>query len=100
MRESAIERKLKAVIESTNGKCLKFVSPGMRGVPDRICLLPGARIIFVETKTPRGKPTALQLKRHEELRALGFDVRIINSEEQIYEICTTQISGICDKQNT
>lgn len=86
MREAALEKKLKSSIELKNGKCLKLVSPGLAGVPDRICLLPGARVIFVEVKAPGEKPRPLQLKRHKELRALGFDVRLIDSEEQINEI--------------
>lgn len=86
MRESEIEKKLKNKIESTGGLCLKFISPGMRGVPDRICLYPGGRIIFVELKSPGKKPDTLQLKRHDELRRLGFEVLIIDSEDQINAI--------------
>lgn len=52
MRESALERKLKKRIEENGGMCLKWVSPGFTGVPDRIVLLPGARILFVEVKRP------------------------------------------------
>jgi hypothetical protein len=89
MREISIEKKLKDAVEAKGGLCLKFVSPGMSGVPDRICLFPGGRIIFMETKAPGEKPRPLQLKRHRELRALGFEVRVIDSEEQIHEICTT-----------
>jgi len=66
--------------------CRKFISPGWNGAPDRICLLPGKRIIFVETKATGKTPRPLQLKRHEQLRNLGFEVRVIDSEEQIYEI--------------
>ncbi|MHB8061353.1 MAG: PDDEXK family nuclease [Ruminiclostridium sp.] len=86
MLESQIEKKLKKAVEAKGGKCFKFVSPGMSGVPDRICLYPGGRIIFVELKAPREKPRPLQLKRHKEIRALGFDVRVIDSEEQINAI--------------
>jgi hypothetical protein len=89
MRETVIEKKLKKAVEGLGGRCLKFVSPGMRGVPDRICLFPGGQIIFVETKAPGGMPEPLQLKRHRELRTLGFEVQVIDSEEQINEIRAT-----------
>lgn len=89
MRESAIEKKIKSHVESHGGKCLKFVSPGMRGVPDRICLFPRGKMIFVEVKAPGGTLEPLQIKRHKELRALGFTVLVIDSEEQIHEIPTT-----------
>lgn len=86
MRESKIERTLKKSVEAKGGKCLKFVSPGMSGVPDRICLYPGGKMFFVETKAPNKKPRPLQEKRHKELRALGFEVRVIDSEAEANEI--------------
>lgn len=91
MLESRVENKLKDSVKAKGGKCLKFVSPGMRGVPDRICLYPGGKIIFVETKAPDGKPEPLQLKRHEELRALGFDVRVVNTLEDAKEVVPYEV---------
>jgi len=79
MDESRLERRFKNEVEKRGGKALKFVSPGMRGVPDRIILLPGARVVFVETKAP-GKPLEpLQRKRKAELEAIGFKVYKIDS---------------------
>jgi len=89
MRELQIEKKLKNKIEAIGGKCMKFVSPGMSGVPDRICLFPGGRVIFIETKAPGGRLRPLQRKRHQELRKLGFKVLVIDSEEKINEISAT-----------
>jgi len=86
MRETAIEKKLKKKIESIGGKCKKFVSPGSSGEPDRLCLFPGEKVFFVETKAPGKKPKPLQGKRHRELREFGFKVLVIDSEEQINEI--------------
>lgn len=83
MKESSIERRLKKEVEKRGGKALKFVSPGMRGVPDRIVLLPGARTIFVELKAPGEKPEPLQVKRAAELRELGFKVYCLDSIEAI-----------------
>lgn len=76
MREAALEKRLKEEIEKRGGLCLKWTSPGFTGVPDRIVLLPGARILFIEVKrpgvkdgrTPRQKRVAWQLK------GLGFEV--------------------------
>lgn len=79
MEESKIEKRLKKEIELIGGKALKFVSPGMSGVPDRIVLLPHGRIIFVELKAPGKKPRPIQIKRIKELKDLGFDVRVIDS---------------------
>ena len=53
MLEKEVERYLcKQVKNRLGGMALKFVSPGMSGVPDRIILLPGARVCFVETTAP------------------------------------------------
>ncbi|WP_073006202.1 VRR-NUC domain-containing protein [Clostridium amylolyticum] len=85
MQESTIEKRLKKEIELIGGKALKFVSPGMSGVPDRIVLLPHGKLIFVELKAPGEKPRPIQNKRIKELRALGFRVEIIDSIEKVLE---------------
>ena len=71
MREQRIERQLVQQVSKLGGLALKFVSPGMAGVPDRLLLFPGGKAVFVETKAPGKKPRPLQLHRHEQLRA-GF----------------------------
>jgi hypothetical protein len=83
IEESKIEKKLKKQVESIGGKALKFVSPGVSGVPDRIVLLPGGRIIFIELKAPGKKTSAIQNYRAKELRTLGFRVECIDSIEKI-----------------
>ena len=52
--EKDIERKLVNLLKRHGGLCLKWVCPGWAGVPDRIVLLPGGRVIFVELKRPEG----------------------------------------------
>ena len=83
MREKVIEQRLVRAVKADGGLCTKFVSPGMDGMPDRLVLLPGARLAFVEVKAPGKKPRPLQLHRHEQLRALGFRVYVLDSVEQI-----------------
>ena len=83
MREKVIERKLTLMVKKQGGICPKFVSPGFDGMPDRIVLLLGSHMAFVEVKAPGQKPRALQVSRHTLLRRLGFRVYILDSEEQI-----------------
>lgn len=83
MREREIERKLVAAVKKHGGICLKFVSPGFDGMPDRVVLLPDGKIGFVEVKRPGEKPRALQLARHGLLRKMGFLVFVLDGEEQI-----------------
>lgn len=73
--EKDIEQKLRREVEHRGGRCLKWVCPGWSGVPDRLILLPGGRIYFVETKRPKGgKLSALQKKWRQWLTELGFSV--------------------------
>ena len=92
MREKAIEKKLVQAVKSTGGIAPKFVSPGFDGMPDRIVLLPGGHMAFVETKAPGEKPRPLQLARHRLLRRLGFKVYDLDDEQQITKILT-EIGG-------
>ena len=81
--ERTIEQKLAARVKAMGGIAPKFTSPGFDGMPDRLVLLPGGRMGFVELKTPRKKPRALQLARHRLLRRLGFNVYVIDEINQI-----------------
>lgn len=76
MIEKDIERKLRDGIQNTipKAKCLKFVSPGFSGVPDRIILLPRGMVVFAETKRPKDSERQRQLFVQACLRRLGFTV--------------------------
>ena len=81
--EKKIEQKLVRAVKMMGGLAPKFVSPGLNGVPDRIVLLPGAKLAFVELKADGKKPRPLQVKRKRQLEALGFLVYCIDSTGQI-----------------
>ncbi len=86
MNEKFIEKKLVKIVKSMGGMALKFVSPGMDGVPDRIVLFPGGRIGFVELKAPGKKLRPLQMRRMAQLSRLGFPVCVVDDVEQIGEV--------------
>lgn len=87
MKESTIESRLRKMVERAGGKCLKWTCPGHTGVPDRILLMPGGRVYFVETKAPGEKERARQEYVQRKLRELGFKVfSSVNSAEKIAEI--------------
>lgn len=83
MRESTLERRLKREVERLGGRAVKFVSPNLAGVPDRLVLLPKGRAVFVEMKSPGEKLRPLQEKRITELRRLGFSVFVLDSVDAI-----------------
>lgn len=86
MRERAIEEKLRVESQKRGGLAMKFVSPGLVGVPDRIVALPQGKIGFVELKAPGEKPKKIQVRRMEQLRNLGFLVYVLDDKEKIGEI--------------
>lgn len=83
MLEKHIEAHLVARVKAMGGIAYKFTSPQRRSVPDRLVLLPGGVVQFVELKAPGKKPTDMQTREHEKLRALGFTVEVIDSKEGV-----------------
>lgn len=63
----------------------KFTSPGRRSVPDRIVLMPGGRIEFIEFKSASGRLTPLQAAEHERLRSMGFAVHVMRHKWEVEE---------------
>ena len=83
MRERDIEQRLVKMTKARGGIAFKFVSPGHSGVPDRLILLPGARLGFVEVKAPGDKSRKLQVHMHKLLRGRGFKVYVLDDPNQI-----------------
>ena len=81
--EAKLERRLVDKVRQNGGRAYKFTSPSQRSVPDRICVLPGGKVIFVEMKAPGKKPTPKQAMEIERLRKLGAEVEVIDSKESV-----------------
>ncbi|MGN7470358.1 VRR-NUC domain-containing protein [Brevibacillus sp. SAFN-007a] len=83
MRESTLERRLVREVKAMGGLALKWTSPGNRGVPDRLVILPNGQTVYVEMKAP-GKPLQpLQEKWARTLRGMGHRVYKLDSDEDI-----------------
>ncbi len=90
--EKEIEAKLVKVVKDAGGLCLKWVCPGWAGVPDRVVLLPGARVVFVETKRPKGGVLSSRQKWwHRELHRLGFKFYIVWSQYDVEYFATAEL---------
>lgn len=83
MLEKDIEKFLNDNIKKLGGRSYKFVSPGNSGVPDRIIFLPGGRIYFVELKTKKGYPSALQKLQRRRFKKLGHEVYLLYGMEDV-----------------
>lgn len=97
--EKDVEAYLKRKVTAQGGLCMKFVSPGLSGVPDRIVVLNG-QIVFVEMKKPGGRPRPLQVRVINLLRNQGCQVEVIDTKEQVERLVediasrTTRVSTI------
>ena len=85
MRESDVERYLVEQVESIGGLCYKWVSPGTRGVPDRLVILPGRATIYVELKKADRVLSPNQVHRLDTLTKLGQECHVIWSKVQVDE---------------
>ena len=83
MRESAIENYLVQRVKAVGGLCPKFSSPGNRGVPDRIILMPDGVMVFCEVKAPRGKLSKLQGYWLSKLRRMGQRTAVVWSKDEV-----------------
>ena len=80
MLEKEIEKRLCDGVKKLGGYAYKFTSPGNDGVPDRMVIMPGGDITFVELKTDTGKLSKLQDFQIRRLKKLGCKVRVVRGE--------------------
>lgn len=83
--EKVFERTLSKYVEDIGGMAVKLLSQFLRGLPDRMFLLKGGIVIFVEFKSTGKKPTKIQEYVHKRIQALGFPVLVVDSVETYEE---------------
>ena len=81
--ENEVEGHLRRRVEKAGGICVKFLPDFARGFPDRIVLLPGGVLVWVETKRPQGGVLSpVQKVQHVLLRRLGQRVEVVWTKDQ------------------
>ena len=85
MLERSVEAGLVKKVKQHGGLCLKFVSPSVSGVPDRMIIYRG-RVIFVELKQEYGRLSTIQKRMHERLRYHGAEVYVAYGSEGVRKL--------------
>jgi len=81
--EKVVERTLREDVEKMKGLCIKLLTQFFMGLPDRLILLPGKIIFFVETKSTGDEPKDIQKWVHKKIIDLGFDVYVLDTVEKV-----------------
>ena len=84
--EKLVERKLVELTTLNGGMCIKLLSFHMIGLPDRLCIFPKAKLVFVETKTTKQKARPIQLFVQDKIRKLGFRVEVADTVDKVVNI--------------
>lgn len=75
--------------------CRKIAYEGRRGCPDMLVLVPhrvdkwllDPKVLFIEFKKDENtEPEPHQLREHERMRAIGADVRVIGTRQQVDDL--------------
>jgi hypothetical protein len=85
--EREIEAYLVKCVKNKKGLCMKWTSPGNAGVPDRIVIVPGGDVYFVELKAEEKRDNLSPLQKNfiQKLENLNCKVRVIASFQEVDE---------------
>lgn len=82
--EKVVERFLVERVQLLGGMTMKIM-PTVAGAPDRLVLLPGARMYFVELKASDGRLSAVQEHFHETMGYLDIPVAVLYNRSQVVD---------------
>ena len=87
MLERDVERRLVARLKKAGISHVKMTAIGRRGFPDRLILLPGSRVLWIELKAP-GRENNLSAGQEaviELLSSLGHRILVSSDPDQCME---------------
>ena len=79
MLEKDIESKVCTYAEEKGLLQYKFTSPMRAAVPDRMFIVPGGKLFFIEFKREGAAPTPQQVREHARLVTWGVAVYLIDT---------------------
>ena len=77
--EKDIEKRVCDYAKSLGMLVYKFTSPSRRSVPDRLFVVPGGKVFWIEFKRAGQKPTPAQEVEIEKIRKQGGTVYVVDS---------------------
>ena len=81
--EKKLEKRLSSEVKELGGWSIKLPAYIVRGLPDRLLLMPHGRAYFAEIKTTGEDLTPVQKLVRSKIEALGFKVYKIDSDEAL-----------------
>lgn len=90
--EASIERACKRIAEREGHTLLK-THHSLNGFPDRLLILRGGGVIFIEFKRPLGAISMIQHYWLNRLREMGQDAHVISSAKAFREVLTLATAG-------
>ena len=85
--ERDVESYLGKSVRRLGGRCVKFIPDEENGMPDRIVMLPGGVLIWVELKNGETEQARrLQNLQHKRLRDLGQRVEVVHTKAAVDEL--------------
>lgn len=94
MRENVVEKYMVLKLKELGIEAVKFQPAHRVGMPDRLVLLPDARVVWVELKTDKGKLSQVQKYRHAELTRAGQRVVVLYNQGDVDEFIRDIKKGI------
>lgn len=79
LRESVIEKKVKAYAEKLGWTVRKFTSPNKRAVADNMFMRYPEIMFYIEFKAPKKGATKAQKLEHGEMRHCGFSCYVVDN---------------------
>jgi len=83
MLERDVEKYLVKRVAGLGGIAYKFTSPSNRGVFDRLVVMPGGVVWFVELKSAKGKLSKLQEIFESNMQELGHKTVVLHSKDAV-----------------
>lgn len=83
MLENAIEAQLATLVKAKGGVAYKLDARAKKGAPDRVVVLPGREVTFVELKTDTGRLSPMQVVELDRIRAAGGHAVVLYGLSQV-----------------